>query len=62
MFQILLILGVITLIYLIAREPKSNFVKKSTEMVKCQNCDINLPLSEAIQNGDNWLCSNKCQT
>ena len=62
MFQILLILGIITLIYLIAREPKSNFVEKSTEMVKCQNCDINLPLSEAIQTGDNWLCSNECQT
>ena len=65
MYQVLILIAVITLVYLIARsarKPKANLSEKSTEMVKCQNCDINLPLSEAIQNGDNWLCSNKCQT
>ena len=60
MYQILILITVIALIYLIARsarKPKANISEKSTEMVKCKNCDLNLPKSEAIQSGENWFCS-----
>ena len=60
MYQILILITVITLVYLIARsarKPKANISEKSTEMVKCKNCDLNLPKSEAIQSGENWFCS-----
>ena len=34
-----------------------------TEMVKCQACNLNLPISEAVESEDGWLCSEeqKCQ-
>ncbi len=60
MYQILILITVITLVYLIARlarKPKVNISDKSTEMVKCKNCVLNLPKSEAIQSGENWFCS-----
>ena len=60
MYQILILITVITLVYLIARsarKPKANISEKSTEMVRCKNCDLNLPKSEAIQSGENWFCS-----
>ena len=60
MYQILILITVIALVYLIARsarKPKVNISKKSTEMVRCQKCDLNLPKSEAIQSGENWFCS-----
>ncbi len=60
MYQVLILITVITLVYLIARsarKPKANISEKSTEMVRCKNCDLNLPKSEAIQSGENWFCS-----
>ena len=60
MYQVLILITVITLVYLIARsarKPKANISEKSTEMVKCKNCDLNLPKSEAIQSGEDWFCS-----
>ena len=60
MYQILILITVIALVYLIvrsARKPKVNISEKSTEMVKCKNCDLNIPKSEAIQSGENWFCS-----
>ena len=64
MYQVLILIAVITLIYLIARsarKPKANLSEKNTEMVKCQKCNLNLPKSEAIQSGENWFCSTACQ-
>lgn len=64
MYQVLILIAVITLIYLIARsarKPKTNLSEKSTEMVKCRKCNLNLPKSEAIQSGENWFCSAACQ-
>ena len=66
MSQLLILIGVILLVYLIART-KSFSNKKldvsDTEMVKCQACGLNLPASEAIESKDGWLCSDKqeCQ-
>ena len=60
MYQVLILIAVITLVYLIARsarKPKANLSKKSTEMVKCEKCGLNLPESEAIQSGSYWFCS-----
>ena len=65
MYQVLILITVITLVYLIARsarKPKANISEKSTEMVKCQKCGLNLPKSEAIQSGEIWFCSAACET
>ena len=64
MYQILILISVIALVYLIARsarKPKVILSEKSTEMVKCQKCNLNLPKSEAIQSGKEWFCSSECQ-
>ena len=64
MYQILILISVIALVYLIARsarKPKVNLSEKSTEMARCQKCNLNLPKSEAIQSGKKWLCSSECQ-
>ena len=64
MYQILILISVIALIYLIARsarKPKVNLSEKSTEMVRCQKCNLNLPKSEAIQSGKEWFCSSECK-
>ena len=60
MYQVLILIAVITLVYLIARsarKPKANLSEKSTEMVKCEKCSLNLPKSEAIKSGNYWFCS-----
>ena len=60
MYQVLILIAVITLVYLIARparKPKANLSEKSTEMVKCEKCGLNLPESEANQSGNYWFCS-----
>ena len=65
MYQVLILIAVITLVYLIARaasKPKANLSEKSTEIVRCQKCNLNLPKSEAIQSGENWFCSAACRT
>ena len=64
MYQILILIAVIALVYLIARSarPKVNLSEKSTEMVRCQKCNLNLPKSDAILSGKVWLCSSECQT
>tara|TARA_B100001029_G_C15054599_1_gene453357 strand:+ start:1573 stop:1770 length:198 start_codon:yes stop_codon:yes gene_type:complete len=64
MYQILILIAVVTLIYLIARStrgPIANISNKNTDMVKCQKCDLNLPESEALQFGDKWFCSAECK-
>ena len=64
MYQILILIAVIALVYLIARsarKPKVNLSEKSTEMVRCKKCNLNLPKSEAIQSGKEWFCSSECQ-
>ena len=64
MYQIFILISVIALVYLIvrsARKPKVNLSEKSTEMVRCQKCNLNLPKSEAIQLGKEWFCSSECQ-
>ena len=64
MYQILILIAVIALVYLIARsarKPKVNLSEKSAEMVRCQKCNLNLPKSDAILSGKEWLCSPECQ-
>ena len=64
MYQILILIAVIALVYLIARsarKPKVNLSEKSTEMARCQKCNLNLPKPEAIQSGKEWFCSSECQ-
>ena len=65
MYQILILIAVIALVYLIARsarKPKVNLLEKSADMVRCQKCNLNLPKSNATLSGKEWLCSSECQT
>jgi len=59
MYQVLILIAVITLVYFIARstkKPKAILTEKSTEMIKCQKCGLNLPKSEATKSGNSWFC------
>ena len=65
MYQILILISVIALVYLIARSARKTKValsEKSAEMVRCYKCNLNLPKSEAIQSSEKWFCSSECQT
>ena len=60
MYQVLILIAVIALVYLIARsarKPVEDLSEESAEMVKCKNCDLNLPKSDAIKSGKDWFCS-----
>ena len=64
MYQILILIAVIALVYLIARsarKTKVNISEKSPEMVRCQKCNLNLPKSDAFLSGKEWFCSSECQ-
>lgn len=64
MYQLLVLLVVIGLVYLLARTFKQDNTSfpesesdSDSEMVKCKNCDLNLPKSEALRYEDDWYCS-----
>ena len=62
MYQVLILIAVIALVYLIARsarKPVEYLYGESDEMVKCKKCDLNLPKSDAIRSGEDWFCSEK---
>ena len=66
MWQLLILILVILLVYTTARikrDSKAKLNSPNTKMVKCNACDIHLPASEAIENDDGWFCSEeqKCQ-
>jgi len=59
MFQVLVLISVICLVYLIARlsSSKKAISNESTEMVKCKTCDLNLPKTDATNANGEWYCS-----
>lgn len=64
MYQLLVLLVVIGLVYLLAKTYKQDNKSfpdsdSDSEMVKCINCDLNLLKSEALRYEDNWYCSKK---
>ena len=66
MWQLLILILVILLVYTTARikrDSKAKLDSPNTEMVKCNACDLHLPASAAIENDDGWFCSEeqKCQ-
>ena len=64
MYQILILITVITLVYLIARsarKAKLNLTEETTEIVRCQKSNLNLPKSNAFLSGKEWFCSSECQ-
>ena len=66
MWQLLILILVILLVYTTARmkrDSKTKLDSPNTEMVKCNACDLHLPASEAIEYDDGWFCSEeqKCQ-
>ena len=53
MWQLLILILVILLVYTTARmkrDSKAKLDSPNTEMVKCNACDLHLPASEAIEN------------
>jgi len=66
MWQLLILVVVIALVYLMARskrKPTKKIDVPEIVIVKCQSCDLNLPISEAFKNDDGWFCSEnrECQ-
>ena len=66
MWQLLILIAVVSTVYLISRS-KSKLKKKldapANQMVRCQSCNLNLPISEAFKSENGWFCSEdrKCQ-
>ena len=66
MWQILILIAVILTVYLISRS--NNKLKKTldapnNQMVRCESCNLNLPMSDAFKSENGWFCSKdqKCQ-
>ena len=63
MFQVLILVAVIFLIYVISRisrNPIAAIPTNSSDMVKCAICGLNFPDSESIKEGENTFCSINC--
>ena len=63
MFQVLILVAVIFLIYVISRisrNPTAAIPYNSSDMVKCTICGLNFPDSESIKEGENTFCSINC--
>ena len=60
MFQFLILIGVLVLLYFLTRffpSPNKEVSSKSLQMVKCKKCGVNIPESEAFNYQDDWYCS-----
>jgi|TARA_B100000809_G_scaffold228919_1_gene242233 hypothetical protein len=60
MYQVLLLIVIISLVYFVVRISRSDdksISSKSNEMVKCETCGLNLPKSDALQGDKVWYCS-----
>ena len=63
MFQVLILVAVIFLIYVISRisrNPTAAIPTNASDMVKCTICGLNFPDSESIKKGENTFCSTNC--
>ncbi len=63
MFQVLILVAVIFLIYVISRisrNPTAAIPSNSSDMVKCTICGLNFPDSESVKKGENTFCSTNC--
>jgi hypothetical protein len=60
MYQVLLLIVIISLVYFITRMSRSSdkdVSSESSEMVKCSTCGLNLPKSDALEGDKAWYCS-----
>ena len=63
MFQVLILISVIALIYIISRISRNTIAaipSNSSNMVKCAICGLNFPDNESIKKGENNFCSTNC--
>ena len=63
MFQVLILVAVIFLIYVISRisrNPTAAIPSNPSDMVKCTICGLNFPDNESIKKGKNTFCSTNC--
>ncbi len=63
MWQVLILISVILLVYIISRITKNSnkFISQtSNEIVKCLVCGLNTPVKESINQGKDWFCSKEC--
>lgn len=69
MAKVLLLLIIVFLIYLLFRgflrsqvkEPPKSQALKSEDMVTCARCGVNMPRSEASEEGGKMVCHNNSQ-
>ena len=65
MFQVLILISVILLIYVIAKMSRNSagvISSNQTEIVKCSACGLNFPDNESIKNGESLFCSSECSS
>ena len=63
MFQVLILITVILLIYFISkvsRNSKDVISSNQSEMVKCNACGLNFPDKDSIKVGESLFCSADC--
>jgi hypothetical protein len=63
MWQLIILIAVILLVYIISRLTSKKRIQSKTnkvEIVKCCVCDLNTPSSESIRKGEYWFCSEEC--
>jgi hypothetical protein len=65
MFQVLILITVILLIYVITKMSRNSagFISSNqSEMVKCSACGLNFPDNESVKNGESLFCSSECSS
>ncbi len=63
MWQLIILIAVILLVYITSRLTSNKKIKLTTnkiEIVKCCVCALNTPSSESIRKGEYWFCSEEC--
>ena len=65
MFQVLILITVILLIYVITKMSRNSagvIDSNQPEMVKCSACGLNFPDNESVKNGESLFCSSECSS
>ena len=65
MWQLLILISVILLVYIISKVTRNSYNLIQTghnEIVKCQVCELNVPDDQSIKKGESLYCSEECSS
>jgi len=63
MWQLIILIAVVLLVYITSRLTSYKKIELKTnkiEIVKCCVCGLNTPSSESIRKSKDWFCSEEC--